>query len=105
MHLDEVDDPLDALEGVGHSPCIAWERAGVFAVLAPRRVYDGRYLGVARGSGWKVSVTSSRARSRSTPFASWHGAMSASTRSGFSQWRYFLNLSSNSMPSARAKTV
>src|SRR6516225_3919865 len=105
MHLDEVDDPLDALEGVGHAPCIARERAGVFAVLAPPRIYDGRYLGVACGSGRKVSVIRARARSGCTPFAIWQGAMSASTRSGSSQWRYFLNLSSNSMPSARANTV
>ena len=55
MHLDEVDDPLDALEGVGHGPCIAREPEAVFAVFAPPMVYEVRHMrlaAVSRPASW-----------------------------------------------------
>jgi ABC-type amino acid transport substrate-binding protein len=94
---------------IGRGARVAWvmrkdnprlKAAGVW-----KEGYDGRYLTVAGSLGPNVSATMARARSGSTPLAIWQGVTSASTRCGSSQCRYFLNLSSNSTPRARANTV
>src|SRR5439155_4352032 len=73
---------------------------------SPRVAYEGGELALSGGGAGrpKVSVTNSRARAGSTPFVRWQGAASARTRSGSCQSRYFLYLSSNSIPRSRAMT-
>ncbi len=65
---------------------------------------DGVAAPPGPGRRANVAITSARASSGSTPLACMQGVASSSTRSGSPHSRYFLNWSSNSMPSARANT-
>src|SRR5262249_4726534 len=84
MRLDEVDDPLDALERVGHTSCIAREPAAVFAVFAPvqsaaRSPVDAEQPGAGAGALTASPACPRKARSRGSAAVS----VSASSRRAY----------------------